>query len=52
MLEHWEVPRLGKLLRERSETNADAVSVLGSIADIRVTFIGFQKHLYEARASA
>ena len=29
----------------------DAVSVLGSVAHIRDTFIGFQKHLYARQAA-
>ena len=29
----------------------DAVSVLGSVTDIRETFIGFQKHLYARQAA-
>ena len=31
---------------------ADAVEELGSVTDIREMFIGFQKHLYEAREVA
>ena len=30
---------------------ADAVLVLGSVVDIRDTFIGFQKHLYARQAA-
>ena len=44
--------KLPDLIELKYHAVADAVSVLGSIADIRATFIGFQKHLYEARASA
>lgn len=44
--------KLPDLIELKYHAVADAVSVLGSIADIRATFIGFQKHLYEAQASA
>ncbi|GEM_PF-1036943 len=44
--------KLPDLIELKYHAVADAVSVLGSVADIRATFIGFQKNLYEARAIA
>ena len=44
--------KLPDLIELKYHAVADAVAVLGSVADIRETFIGFQKHLYEAPAVA
>jgi hypothetical protein len=40
----------GKLLEMKHKAIADAKHALGDIPSIRKTFIGFQKHLYEAEA--
>lgn len=43
-----EEDKLGELLKLNYGAIADAKEALGSIADIRSTFIDFQAHLYEA----
>ena len=42
--------KLPDLIELKYHGVADAVSVLGSVADIRDTFIGFKKHLYARQA--
>ena len=43
--------KLPALIELKCHGVADAVSVLGSVADIRDTFISFQKHLYARKAA-
>ena len=43
--------KLPDLIELKYHDVADAVSVLGSAAHIRDTFIGFQKHLYARQAA-
>lgn len=44
--------KLPELLELRYHTVNDAVNELGSVADIRAVFVGFQRHLYETAATA
>ena len=44
--------KLPHLIDLKYHAVADAITELGQVADIREMFIGFQKHLYEARAVA
>ena len=43
--------KLPDLIELKYHGVADAVSVRGSVTDIRETFIGFQKHLYTRQAA-
>ena len=44
--------KLPHLIELKYHAVADAVAELGQVATIREMFIGFQKHLYEARAAS
>lgn len=44
--------KLPVLLELKYHAMADAIDVLGNVGGIRETFVGFQKHLYEAEAVA
>ncbi len=43
--------KLPQLLELKYHGVADAVAVLGEVADIRAMFLGFQRYLYAARAA-
>ncbi len=50
-LKYLDDSKLPDLIELKYHGVDDAVSVLGSVAKIRETFIGFQKHLYARQAA-
>ena len=51
-VEELDENKLPQLIALRYQTVSDAVAELGQVSEIRETFVGFQKHLYEGNPVA